>query len=230
MTESLESFYRSYVPVVSDNHHTCVGLGFDLTKRILELEYSYPGISLALFLASCEEVFDNNPKQTIEHVITYYLLIHMISFKTKDIGNVNRYVSTPTPDTHTSEKEHVVVALNIDLGGRVGVLILDPGYHVAHPIIIMQDGLYPHTGTKICPESTQAFSALSSLCFEVPFLFYYTLFFVVKKVGSNPAVLNALNVITTTAFIPLDVMYCGMSKRPDMELNNVNPLLFTRIK
>ena len=81
MTESLESFYRSYVPVVSDNHHTCVGLGFDLTKRILELEYSYPGISLALFLASCEEVFDNNPKQTIEHAISYYLLIHMISFK-----------------------------------------------------------------------------------------------------------------------------------------------------
>lgn len=118
VTESLESFYRQYVPPISDDHHTCVGLGMDLARRILELEDSYSGISLALFLASCEE----------------------------DIGNVNRYVSTPTPDTCTSEKEHVVVALNINLEGRVGVLILDPGYHVAKPVVVMADGLYPHTG------------------------------------------------------------------------------------
>lgn len=64
----------------------------------------------------------------------------------QDIGNVNRYVATPTPDTRTSEKEHVVVALNIELNGRVGVLILDPGYHVAQPVVVMKDGLHPHTG------------------------------------------------------------------------------------
>lgn len=68
----------------------------------------------------------------------------------KDIGNVNRYVSTPTPDTRTSEKEHVVIALNIELESRVGVLILDTGYHVPQPVIVMEDGLYPHTGnTKL---------------------------------------------------------------------------------
>ncbi|XP_046464599.1 uncharacterized protein LOC124210523 [Daphnia pulex] len=84
----------------------------------MELEKTYPGIGSALFLASCEE----------------------------DIGNVNRYVSTPTPDTRTSEKEHVVIALNIELEDRVGVLILDTGYHVPQPVTVMEDGLYPHTG------------------------------------------------------------------------------------
>ena len=53
------------------------------------------------------------------------------------------------PDTHTSEKEHVVVALNFKLGLRVGVLILDSGYHVAHPVVVMKDGLHPHTGTSL---------------------------------------------------------------------------------
>ncbi|XP_032780114.2 uncharacterized protein LOC116918502, partial [Daphnia magna] len=118
LTQSLESFYHEYNPPITPKHHTCVGLGLDLAGRIVELEQTYPGISSALFLASCEE----------------------------DIGNVNRYVSTPTPDTRTSEKEHVVIALNISLEGRVGVLILDTGYHVPRPVIIMEDRLYPHTG------------------------------------------------------------------------------------
>ncbi|XP_057365964.1 uncharacterized protein LOC130686813 [Daphnia carinata] len=116
LTQSLESFYREYNPPITAKHHTCVGLGLDLAGRIVELEQTYPGISSALFLASCEE----------------------------DIGNVNRYVSTPTPDTRTSEKEHVVIALNIELEGRVGVLILDTGYHVPRPVIVREDRLYPH--------------------------------------------------------------------------------------
>lgn len=117
-TESLEDLYRDYKPPITDNHHTCVGLGLDMTQRIRELEEAFPGIRSTLFLASCEE----------------------------NIGNVNRYVSTPTPDTHTSEKEHVVISLKIDLQGRIGVILLDPGYHVAHPVIVMEDMLYPHTG------------------------------------------------------------------------------------
>lgn len=62
---------------------------------------------------------------------------------------MNRYVAAPTPDTRTSEKEHVVVALNIDLNGRMGVLILDPGYHVANPVVVMKDGNHPHTGNAL---------------------------------------------------------------------------------
>jgi len=55
-------------------------------------------------------------------------------------------VSAATPDTHTSEKEHVVIALKIDLNGRTGVLLMDTGYHVASPVVVMQDELHPHTG------------------------------------------------------------------------------------
>jgi len=117
-TATLEDLYRDYTPPITDKHHTCVGLGLDLTRRILQLEEAYPGIRSSLFLSSCEE----------------------------NIGNVNRYVSTPTPDTRTSEKEHVVVSLKFELQGRVGVILLDPGYHVAHPVIVMEDMLYPHTG------------------------------------------------------------------------------------
>ena len=65
--------------------------------------------------------------------------------------------------------------------------------------------------------------SLSLLCFDVPFLYSYQFYFY-QKVGSNPAELNVLNAITTIAFTHLDVMYYGMSKRPDMESNNANLL------
>jgi hypothetical protein len=44
------------------------------------------------------------------------------------------------------EKEHVLVALRVDVAGRPGTLLLDPGYHIARVITVMADNLYPHTG------------------------------------------------------------------------------------
>jgi hypothetical protein len=44
------------------------------------------------------------------------------------------------------EKEHVLVALRVEVAGRPGTLLLDPGYHVARAITVMSDSLYPHTG------------------------------------------------------------------------------------
>ena len=141
-TESLEDLYRDYKPPITDNHHTCVGLGLDMTQRIRELEEAFPGIRSTLFLASCEEVLI----KMVYISKKFYSLENFLFAWMKNIGNVNRYVSTPTPDTHTSEKEHVVISLKIDLQGRIGVILLDPGYHVAHPVIVMEDMLYPHTG------------------------------------------------------------------------------------
>ena len=43
---------------------------------------------------------------------------------------MHRYVTlsaAATPDRRTSEKEHVVVTLLVELDGRQGVLLLDPG-------------------------------------------------------------------------------------------------------
>lgn len=44
-------------------------------------------------------------------------------------------------------KEHVMVAIRFTIEkDRQGFILLDPGYHVARPIIVMNDMAYPHTG------------------------------------------------------------------------------------
>lgn len=44
------------------------------------------------------------------------------------------------------EKEHSLVAMRIVVAGREGIILIDPGYHVARVVTIMKDQLYPHTG------------------------------------------------------------------------------------
>lgn len=61
------------------------------------------------------------------------------------IGDIAGYVGGP-PAAETGEKEHVLVCLKIEISGRRGIMLLDPGYHVARVITVMADKLYPHTG------------------------------------------------------------------------------------
>lgn len=61
------------------------------------------------------------------------------------IGDIEGYVGGP-PAADSGEKEHVLVCLKIEINGRRGVLLLDPGYHVARVITVMADKMYPHTG------------------------------------------------------------------------------------
>ncbi|XP_054159791.1 uncharacterized protein LOC128958001 [Oppia nitens] len=43
-------------------------------------------------------------------------------------------------------KEHCMVCIKVNIGGRrSGYALLDPGYHIARPIIVMEDNCYPHT-------------------------------------------------------------------------------------
>lgn len=43
-------------------------------------------------------------------------------------------------------KEHVLVAIRVCIDeSRYGFVVLDPGYHVARPAVVLQDGMYPHT-------------------------------------------------------------------------------------
>lgn len=44
------------------------------------------------------------------------------------------------------DKEHVVVGIHIELDKRGGILIADPGYHVARVVTVMMDKQPPHTG------------------------------------------------------------------------------------
>ncbi|XP_043275812.1 uncharacterized protein [Venturia canescens] len=113
----VERFYHKYQPLITHKHHTCVGLGFELMRRLYKLNERYPGISSGLYLVSCEET----------------------------IGDIAGYVGGP-PAADSGEKEHVLVCLKIEINGRRGVLLLDPGYHVARVVTVMADKSYPHTG------------------------------------------------------------------------------------
>ncbi|XP_008557453.1 uncharacterized protein LOC103578228, partial [Microplitis demolitor] len=114
---TVDRFYHKYQPLITHKHHTCVGLGFELLNRLSKLDKRFPGIANGLYLVSCEET----------------------------IGDIEGYVGGP-PAADSGEKEHVLVCLKIIINGRRGVLLLDPGYHVARVITVMGDKMYPHTG------------------------------------------------------------------------------------
>lgn len=114
---ALDRFYRKYQPLIKHGQYTCVGLGFELLYRLRGLNKRFPGIANGLYLVSCEEM----------------------------IGDVASYVGGP-PAADSGEKEHVLVCLKIVINGRRGVMLLDPGYHVARVITVMVDKCYPHTG------------------------------------------------------------------------------------
>lgn len=63
----------------------------------------------------------------------------------QSIEDVDGYVREE-PCRTSVEKEHVLVALRVEVAGRPGILLLDPGYHIARAITVMSDSLYPHTG------------------------------------------------------------------------------------
>ncbi|KAG8228377.1 hypothetical protein J437_LFUL008226 [Ladona fulva] len=114
--QDLEGFFRKYKPPITPEHHTCVGLGLELMKMLSE---TFPHVKENLFLASCEETIEES----------------------------ERYVGLGgEPCQWTAEKEHVLVALKLNINGRRGMMLLDPGYHIARVITVMQDMQYPHTG------------------------------------------------------------------------------------
>ncbi|XP_064459325.1 uncharacterized protein LOC135369738, partial [Ornithodoros turicata] len=82
-----------------------------------ELVRTFPGA--APFLVSCEEM----------------------------VQDVDSYCRADPPD-NSSIKEHVLVGLSVSVRNRSrkGIVVLDPGYHVALPVVVMEDGLPPHTG------------------------------------------------------------------------------------
>lgn len=112
---------RTYQPLITPEHHTCVGLGLALLNKLADLQHRFPGLASRIYLASCEEAVDD----------------------------VSCYVKEK-PDPSIVEKEHVMVALKLEIAGRKGLLLLDPGYHVARVVTVMEDELYPHTGRQSC--------------------------------------------------------------------------------
>lgn len=115
---SFEEFYKDYDLPILSGRNTCVGLSVDLLTRLSKLEKKYLGLKDCLYPVSCEE----------------------------DLDDLDYYCAGSTPNVFRCEKEHVLVCARIRISGRLGVVLMDPGYHTASPITVMEDGLYPHTG------------------------------------------------------------------------------------
>lgn len=98
----------------------CVSLAMEVVSRISEI---CPQLSDHLYLVSCEEAVES---------IQQYIL------NCKQLGIDNAM--------YNLEKEHSLVAMRISLGGREGIMLLDPGYHIARAVTVMKDQCYPHTG------------------------------------------------------------------------------------
>ena len=117
----LKSFYQFYDIPINRRHHMCVSLAMEIMARIVEL---FPILEHYLYIVSCEE-----------QVVSLRDYIEL----SEEVGGLN----SPMANV---EKEHAMVAMKININGRSGVIILDPGYHVARCVTIMQDQMYPHTG------------------------------------------------------------------------------------
>lgn len=118
---NLRDYLHTYLPPITPIHHTCVGLALELWTKLVKLNEKFPGLTNYLYLVSCEE--------NIETVDEY-----------TSLGDHLETVVT------SLEKEHVLLALRFEISGRYGVLLCDPGYHVARVVTVMTDQIYPHTG------------------------------------------------------------------------------------
>lgn len=121
--KNLRKFFQKYTPPVNRRHHMCVSLAMEIVTRLATIA---PVFGDHLYLVSCEEAVDETSVY-IENC-----------FKYREI--------TATTAKFTAEKEHALVAMKVRVAGREGMIVLDPGYHVARAVTIMQDHQYPHTG------------------------------------------------------------------------------------
>ncbi|XP_072398384.1 uncharacterized protein [Diabrotica undecimpunctata] len=127
--DNLLEFFHLYSPPITSEHHTCVGLAFELWNRLrLNLDSKYPGIGNHICVVSCEEEIDS------------------------PIVYTNAFKDDPTSLPYRLEKEHVMMCLKVEFSGRTAVMLCDPGYHVARVVTVMSDGAYPHTGWFIQSE------------------------------------------------------------------------------
>ncbi|XP_034120055.1 uncharacterized protein LOC117578581 [Drosophila guanche] len=116
----LRSFFQFYDVPINRRHHMCVSLAFEIMARMVQM---FPVLAQYLYVVSCEEqVMDCNDYVQLDEEY--------------GLNSANAAV----------EKEHVMVAMRIAIGGRRGVMILDPGYHVSRAVTVMMDQSYPHTG------------------------------------------------------------------------------------
>ncbi|XP_041982309.1 uncharacterized protein LOC121735532 [Aricia agestis] len=119
--QSLEEFFPKYNPPIRAHKHTCVGLGMEVMKRLKVLENDFPGITKSMMLVSCDENIQD-----------------LLDYTTSFPGPQGFLIET--------EKDHVMLAIQVKVAGRPGVFLSDLGYHISRVVTVMADRCYPHTG------------------------------------------------------------------------------------
>lgn len=125
-TKNLGEFFKGYSPKINRQNHMCVSLAMEIVSRVAILR---PDIANHFFLVSCEE--------SVEDTILYIEHCEQTNIESA---------------AWNLEKEHALVAMKINVAGREGMLVLDPGYHVARVVTVMKDQNYPHTGIFVQSE------------------------------------------------------------------------------
>lgn len=135
---SLVDFVSSYQPEISTKSMSCVALSLTLLKWFQQGDKGHQGKLFSL--VSCEEdaedddVSNNNPSTNSTTTKTAY--------KMSSKNNV---------------KEHVLLCLKIHLSycGRSGYILFDPGFHISHAIVVINDGVFPNTGWFIATANSK---------------------------------------------------------------------------
>ncbi|KAH9630367.1 hypothetical protein HF086_004500 [Spodoptera exigua] len=117
---SLYEVYQSFTPVIYRSSSTCVGLTLELLRRWRCLSFTFPELVWAMAPLSCEESAPGVLADAEGTTGPHQLLV---------------------PD-----KEHLMAGVQITIHKRPGLLLGDPGYHVARIITVMVDEQHPHTG------------------------------------------------------------------------------------
>lgn len=93
----------------------------EVIKRLRVLEKDFPGITKSMMLVSCDE-------------------------NIQDLDDYTTSFPGPQGFLIETEKDHVMVAIHIKVGGRPGIFLSDLGYHISRVVTVMADRCYPHTG------------------------------------------------------------------------------------
>ncbi|KAI2808511.1 hypothetical protein BLOT_006456 [Blomia tropicalis] len=118
--KNLVDFVFDYRASINVDSMSCVAMALYLLEHLKRVNPMYGQL---FSLVSCEEMIafgeDNRNNEDIYHL-----------------------------DSKDNVKEHVMVALKFNLvdGNRNGYVLMDPGYHICRPLVVMHDGAYPHTG------------------------------------------------------------------------------------
>lgn len=117
---SVYELYQRFRPTIYRPSSTCVGLTLELLRRWQCLRFIFPGLIWAMAPLSCEESGPN-----IQH---------------------DAKITSGAHELYIPDKEHLLAGVHVRLHTRAGLLLSDPGYHVARIVTVMLDKEHPHTG------------------------------------------------------------------------------------